>query len=64
MPAMTPLPSVLELSLSAADTYEFRLIGEGARNIVFDVLGPHRDGASRNIFYGAFLCSFWNFKDC
>ncbi len=45
-----PLPIIPELPPSAADDYEFKFVGEGASNVVFEVIVQPHDEHSRNLF--------------
>ncbi|KAK4137837.1 hypothetical protein BT67DRAFT_123270 [Trichocladium antarcticum] len=50
MSASSPLPIIPELPPSAADDYEFKFVGEGASNVVFEVIVQPHDESSRNLF--------------
>jgi inositol-pentakisphosphate 2-kinase len=48
-----PLPSTPVLPRSAAGTYEFKLVGEGASNVVFEVVVQPDNESNANVFQGA-----------
>lgn len=48
-----PVSGVPELPFSTVEDYEFRFVGEGAANVVFEVQVRPSDGSSANIFQGA-----------
>jgi hypothetical protein len=53
MPSTSALSGIPELSLSAAANSDYRLVGEGAANAVFEVVVPPSDRICREIFQGA-----------
>jgi inositol-pentakisphosphate 2-kinase len=55
-----PLSSTPVLPRSAADTYEFKLVGEGASNVVFEVVVHDSNESSADIFQGAVFSLFSN----
>ncbi|AEO69202.1 uncharacterized protein THITE_2119339 [Thermothielavioides terrestris NRRL 8126] len=55
MPSTSALSGIPELSLSAAANSDYRLVGEGAANAVFEVVVPPSDRICREIFQGRLL---------
>lgn len=47
----SPIPIIPELPHSATENYEFRFVGEGASNVVFEVIVPPNDEHS-SLFHG------------
>ena len=56
-PPATPSSSIPVLPLSDADSYTFKFIGEGAANVVFEVLGQPGHDTSGTIFQGEYYSS-------
>ena len=54
MPSATPSSSIPVLPLSEVDGYTFKFIGEGAANVVFEVLGQPGDDTSGTILQGEY----------
>ncbi len=54
MTLSTPPSSIPVLPLSETDSYTFKFVGEGAANIVFEVLAPSGDDTSGIIFQGEY----------
>ena len=46
--------SIPVLPLSDTDSYTFKFVGEGAANVVFEVLAPSGDDTSGTIFQGEY----------
>lgn len=60
---MTTPPSLPEpprLSLSAADEYEFKFVGEGSANVVFEVIELSDNKNRDSVFRGAFHIVFYS----
>ncbi|KAK4123467.1 inositol pentakisphosphate 2-kinase-like protein [Parathielavia appendiculata] len=55
MSPSVPLSGIPALPCSAADHYEFKLVGEGASNVVFEVVVQPNDESSSSIFQGNLL---------